>query len=292
MVKDINTKIGIIGGSGLYKLEGLKKIKEIQIDTPFGKPSDSIITGQLNETGMAFLPRHGRDHDIIPSQVNNRANIWAMKKIGVERIISVSAVGSMMENIHPGDVVIVDQFFDRTKNRPCTFFSNGLVAHIAFSDPVCPVLFSELNTCCKKIGIKVKKGGTYICMEGPQFSTFAESRIYRKWGVDVIGMTALPEAKLAREAEMCYATIALVTDYDCWHPDHDSVTVELVIKQLTENSDKAKKILSVFVERFSKILLPSCSCSRSLEKAIMTSADKIDKKLKDDLDIIVGKHIK
>lgn len=285
-----DVKIGVIGGSGLYQIEGIENVQELKIDTPFGDTSDNIIVGEINGTKVAFLPRHGRGHYLMPSEVNSRANIFAFKKIGVETVISASAVGSMKEEYAPGDIVVVDQYFDRTKNRPFTFFGEGIVAHISFADPVCKVLADVLYDACKEEGLKVHKGGTYICMEGPQFSTLGESRIYRKWGVDVIGMTALPEAKLAREAEMCYVTMALVTDYDCWHTGHDAVTVEMVIKQLKENAESAKKVILRLIKVVSE-KDTACSCNEALKTAIMTSPEKINEETKKKLDILIRKYI-
>ncbi len=285
-------KIGVIGGSGLYQIEGIKNVEEVEVDTPFGKPSDKIIIGELENMKVAFLPRHGRGHIYMPSTVNYRANIFALKTLGVEKILSLSAVGSMKEDIVPGDVVVVDQYFDRTKNRPFTFFGNGLVTHIGFSQPVCPVFSEMLYKAASDDEVKVHKGGTYICMEGPQFSTLGESRIYRKWDVDVIGMTALPEAKLAREAEICYVTLALVTDYDCWNEAHDAVTVDMVVKQLMNNAEAAKRILVRVVKLIAEGGYGECGCGKALENAIMTSPEKIDPKMKEDLDILVGKYMK
>jgi 5'-methylthioadenosine phosphorylase len=290
-MNDKAVRLGIIGGSGLYQVEGIENIEEIEIGTPFGKPSDNIITGELKGVKVAFVPRHGRGHYIMPSEVNSRANIFALKKIGVERIISVSAVGSMKEDIAPGHVAVVDQFFDRTRTRPSTFFGNGLVVHVAFAKPVCPVLSGELFDACREENARVHEGGTYLCMEGPQFSTLGESLIYRKWGMDVIGMTAMPEAKLAREAEICYATMALVTDYDCWHPQHEAVSVEMVINQLMENAKLAKKVLARVIPRLGEQRLPDCRCGRALENAVMTAPEKINPRTKRDLDIIIGKYI-
>ncbi len=285
-------KLAVIGGSGLYQLDGIKNIREVVVDTPFGSPSDSIIVGELEGVEVAFLARHGRGHCYTPSGVNYRANIFALKKLGCSKIISLSAVGSMKENIAPGDVVVVNQFFDFTKNRASTFFGNGMVAHIGFSNPVCPVLSDELYKACRIDGLKVHGGGTYICMEGPQFSTLGESLIYRNWGVDIIGMTAMPEAKLAREAEICYATLALVTDYDCWHPEHGAVTVEMVVKQLLENAGHAKEILRRLIPELTKEELSRCSCNEALKNAIMTAPEKIDENMKKDLDILVEKYLK
>ena len=282
--------IGVIGGSGLYEMDGLTSVREVKLHTPFGEPSDAYITGSLGGTEMAFLPRHGRGHRFLPTEVNYRANIYGMKKLGVDRIISVSAVGSMREEIEPGHIVIPDQFYDLTKHRKSTFFGEGVVAHVGFADPVCHDLFGVLADAGKKAGATVHKGGTYICMEGPQFSTRAESKIYRKWGVDVIGMTNATEAKLAREAEICYATVALSTDYDCWHETEEDVTVEAVIAVLMKNVETAKKIIKEAVT-----MMPAksgCRCSEALKNAIMTRAELIPEKTKKDLDLIIGKYIK
>ena len=281
--------IGVIGGSGLYEMEGLTSVREVKIHTPFGEPSDAYITGSLGGTEMVFLPRHGRGHRFLPTEVNYRANIYGMKKLGVDRIISVSAVGSMKEEIEPGHIVIPDQFYDLTKHRKSTFFGDGVVAHVGFADPVCHDLFETLADAGKKAGATVHKGGTYICMEGPQFSTRAESKIYRKWGVDVIGMTNATEAKLAREAEICYATVALSTDYDCWHETEEDVTVEAVIAVLMKNVETAKKIIKEAVT-----MMPAkkgCRCSEALKNAIMTKPELIPEKTKKDLELIIGKYI-
>lgn len=282
--------IGVIGGSGLYEMEGLTGIREIKIDTPFGEPSDAYICGSLGGIEMVFLPRHGRGHRFTPTEVNYRANIYGMKKLGVERIISVSAVGSMREDIEPGHIVVPSQFYDHTKHRKSTFFGNGVVAHVGFADPVCHGLSDILVNAGEKTGAKMHRGGTYLCMEGPQFSTRAESNIYRGWGVDVIGMTNATEAKLAREAEICYATIALSTDYDCWHETEEDVTVEAVIAILMKNVETAKKIIKEAVPK-----IPAkrdCHCSEALKNAIMTKAELIPEKTKKDLDLIIGKYIK
>ena len=281
--------IGVIGGSGLYEMDGLTSVREVKLHTPFGEPSDAYITGSLGGTEMAFLPRHGRGHRFLPTEVNYRANIYGMKKLGVDRIISVSAVGSMREEIEPGHIVIPDQFYDLTKHRKNTFFGEGVVAHVGFADPVCHDLFGVLADAGKKAGATVHKGGTYICMEGPQFSTRAESKIYRKWGVDVIGMTNATEAKLAREAEICYATVALSTDYDCWHETEEDVTVEAVIAVLMKNVETAKKIIKEAVS-----MMPAkrgCRCSEALKNAIMTKPELIPEKTKKDLELIIGKYI-
>ena len=282
--------IGVIGGSGLYAMEGLRDVAEIELATPFGAPSDAYLTGTLDGARMVFLPRHGRGHRISPSEINFRANIWGMKKLGVTRILSVSAVGSMREDIAPGHFVIVDQFFDRTRHRADTFFGGGVVAHVMFADPVCPDVRRALLKAGAKLDVRLHDGGTYINMEGPQFSTRAESRIYRQWGVDVIGMTILQEAKLAREAEICYATIALVTDYDCWHPDHDSVTVDMIVQNLVANANTAKQVIAEAVSR-----LPyerTCECARALEHAIITRPEHVPAQIKRDLAPIIGRYVK
>ena len=248
-------KIGIIGGSGLYKMADLKDVQEVQISTPFGSPSDAVIVGTLAGNSVAFLARHGRNHTLLPSEVPYRANIYAMKQLGVEYIISASAVGSLKAEAKPLDMVVPDQFIDRTKNRVSTFFGEGIVAHIAFADPVCSQLAKVLTEAVASLNltdVTLHRGGTYVCMEGPAFSTKAESHLYRSWDATVIGMTNLPEAKLAREAEMAYATLALVTDYDCWHPDHDSVTVEMVIANLHRNATNAQKVIQETVKRLSE----------------------------------------
>ncbi|MBI3753401.1 MAG: S-methyl-5'-thioadenosine phosphorylase [Deltaproteobacteria bacterium] len=280
--------IGVIGGSGLYEMEGLKNVKEVKVKTPFGSPSDAYIVGKLGDVKMVFLPRHGRGHRILPSELNYRANIYGMKKLGAEWIISVSAVGSMREDIQPGHIVVVDQFFDRTKERVSSFFGNGIVGHVEFADPVCPDLSNLLYDAGQSIGATMHKGGTYLCIEGPQFSTRAESKIYRKWGVDVIGMTNIPEAKLAREAEICYATLALSTDYDCWHETEESVTVEMILDTLKRNVATAKEIIRAAAL---KIAGPrQCKCAAAMKYAVVTDRKKIPAKVKKDLKIILGKY--
>lgn len=280
--------VGVIGGSGLYEMEGLKNVKEVKVKTPFGNPSDAYIVGKLGDVKMVFLPRHGRGHRLLPSELNYRANIYGMKKLGVEWIISVSAVGSMREDIQPGHIVVVDQFFDRTKGRVSTFFGNGIVGHVEFADPVCSNLSNVLYDAGQRTGATIHKGGTYICIEGPQFSTRAESKIYRKWGVDVIGMTNIPEAKLAREAEICYATLALSTDYDCWHETEESVTVEMILDTLKKNVATAKTIIK---EAVPKILSHrDCKCATAMKYAVVTDKKKIPVKAKKDLKIILGKY--
>lgn len=280
--------VGVIGGSGLYEMEGLKNVKEVKVKTPFGNPSDAYIVGKLGDVKMVFLPRHGRGHRLLPSELNYRANIYGMKKLGVEWIISVSAVGSMREDIQPGHIVVVDQFFDRTKGRVSTFFGNGIVGHVEFADPVCPNLSNVLYDAGQRTGATIHKGGTYICIEGPQFSTRAESKIYRKWGVDVIGMTNIPEAKLAREAEICYATLALSTDYDCWHETEESVTVEMILDTLKKNVATAKAIIKEAVPKIASHR--NCKCATAMKYAVVTDRKKIPVKAKKDLKIILGKY--
>jgi 5'-methylthioadenosine phosphorylase len=268
----------------------LVNLQPVTVETPFGSPSDEYMIGELNGKRIAFLPRHARGHRIMPSEINFRANIYGFKKLGVERIISVSAVGSMKENIRPGDIVIVSQFFDKTTKRVSTFFGQGLVAHVGMSDPVCPELSKLLLAAGKKLKFNMHQGGTYLCIEGPQFSTRGESHVYRQWGVDVIGMTNIPEAKLAREAEICYATIALATDYDCWRSSEAAVTADAVVKVLMENVSKSKALLKEVIAK-----LPTgrdCHCGQALENAIITDRNKIPAKIKSQLDIIVGKYLK
>ncbi|MBN2241293.1 MAG: S-methyl-5'-thioadenosine phosphorylase [Acidobacteria bacterium] len=281
--------IGIIGGSGLYDMEELTERSEVDLDTPFGRPSDSLILGTLAGKRVVFLSRHGRGHRYLPSELNFRANIYAMKKIGVERILSVSAVGSLKEEIAPLDIVLPDQFADRTRGRISTFFGNGLVAHIAFSDPVCPDLIAQVQAAARKVGIETKRGGTYLCMEGPAFSTRAESRLYREWGMDIIGMTNLQEAKLAREAEICYVTIALVTDFDCWHDSHETVSADMILGNLQKNSRNARKILAETVRGMN--LKRACQCGEALKYALITDKNLIDEETKTRLDCIVGKYL-
>jgi len=283
--------LGIIGGSGLYKIEGIRNIKEVKVKTPFGDPSDKFILGNLAGKEMVFLPRHGVGHRISPSKINYRANIYAMKKLGVDRIISVTACGSLKEEIPPLDFVVVDQFVDRTNQaRNMTFFDQGIVAHIVFAHPVCEELASVVYEAGKNLKLNMHKGGTYLNMEGPAFSTLAESKLYRSWGMDVIGMTNMPEAKLAREAEICYSTIACVTDYDCWYPKHESVTVEMVIANLTKNIENAKQLIIEVI----KNIKPErkCACKDALKHAIITDRKLIPGKVKKDLNIIIGKYIK
>jgi 5'-methylthioadenosine phosphorylase len=281
--------IGIIGGSGLYQMAGLTDIKEVQLETPFGTPSDSYILGSLEGKRVAFLPRHGRGHRIMPTELNFRANIFGMKMLGVERILSASAVGSLKEEHHPLDIIIPDQFVDRTFDRHSSFFGNGLVAHVSFAHPVCPELTRLLADVGKGLPATVKQGGTYICMEGPAFSTVAESNLYRSWGMDIIGMTNLQEAKLAREAEICYATIALVTDYDCWHPDHDAVTVEQIVAYLNQNSTNAQMLIRETVKKLEE--QRACSCGSALKTALLTDPKVIPAETKTKLKILIEKYI-
>jgi 5'-methylthioadenosine phosphorylase len=283
--------IGVIGGSGLYEIEGLIDIEEVRIDTPFGEPSDAYITGTLDGIKMVFLPRHGRGHRLLPSEVNYRANIYGMKKLGVERIISVSAVGSMKEEIVPGHIVIPDQFFDRTKGvRKSTFFGEGVVGHVAFADPVCGDLAQLVFDAAGEAGATVHKGGTYICIEGPNFSTRAESNTYRGWGVDIIGMTNLPEARLAREAEICYATVALATDYDCWHEDHDDVDIESILEIIHNNVAMARQIIKLAAGKVAQSR--PCVCGQALEFAIMTDHKLIPEQTRKNLEPLIGKYLK
>ena len=283
-------KVGIIGGSGLYKLEGMTNVREVKLKTPFGDPSDAFILGDIAGVQVAFLPRHGIGHRISPTELPSRANIYAMKSLGVERIISVNAVGSLKEKVKPLDAVVPDQIIDRTNGRISTFFTGGLVAHVAFADPFCPVLSSVLYEAAHKTGIRVHDGGIYIAMEGPQFSTRAESELYRSWGADVIGMTILPEAKLAREAEICYASLSFVTDYDCWNEIYDQVTTDMIIANLQKNVDVAKKILRLVIDHLPQIR--DCICANALQNALVTSPKHITGQLKKDLKLIIGKYIK
>lgn len=282
--------VGVIGGSGLYEMEGLVDVKSVKVDTPFGDPSDEYITGMLGDTKMIFLPRHGRGHRFNPSEVNYRANIYGMKKLGAEWIISVSAVGSMKENIAPGHIVIVDQFVDRTLgSRANSFFTNGIVGHVEFAEPVCGNLSKTLYGAAQKAGATVHMGGTYICIEGPQFSTRAESNIYRSWGVDVIGMTNIPEAKLAREAEICYSTVALSTDYDCWHTTEESVTVEMVLETIKNNVAMAKAIIKNAIPAIAG--KRECKCPTAIKYAVITDKSRINGKTKEDLSLLIGKYL-
>ncbi|HEV8588655.1 MAG TPA: S-methyl-5'-thioadenosine phosphorylase [Pyrinomonadaceae bacterium] len=284
-------KIGIMGGSGLYQMPELTDVEEIEVQTPFGNPSDKFILGTLEGERVAFLPRHGVGHRFTPTEVPFRANIYAMKLLGVEQILSASAVGSLQEKYAPLDMVIPDQFFDRTRGRvrESTFFGEGIVAHIAFAHPVCASLGDALEASCKETNVNVHRGGRYICMEGPAFSTFAESNVYRSWGMDIIGMTNLQEAKLAREAEICYATLALVTDYDCWHPGHDAVTVETVIEYLSQNVRNAQLIIKGAVKTLSG-QPRDCKCGSALKNAIFTAPDLWPEATVRKLQAIIGKY--
>jgi 5'-methylthioadenosine phosphorylase len=283
-------QIGIIGGSGLYQMDGLTDVREIGVETPFGKPSDNFILGTLEGSRVAFLARHGRGHRLTPSELPFRANIYAMKLLGVERIISASAVGSLQERYAPMDIVIPDQFLDRTLGRVSTFFGEGVVAHTSFAHPLCESLGGVLAGAGDSAGISIHRGGTYLCIEGPAFSTLAESRLYRTWGMDVIGMTNLQEAKLAREAEICYSTMALVTDYDCWHPDHDAVTVEMIIEYLNKNSANAQVIIRDAVRRLAATPR-DCKCGGALRHAILTQPAAIPAETKKKLAAIIGKYV-
>jgi 5'-methylthioadenosine phosphorylase len=285
-------KIGIIGGSGLYKMDDLTDVEEVTIETPFGSPSDALIVGTLAGAKVAFLARHGRNHTLMPSELPFRANIYAMKSLGVEYLISASAVGSLQESAKPLDMVVPDQFIDRTKNRASTFFGEGIVAHIAFGDPVCGHLAQIIADAIAGLdlpGVDLHRGGTYVCMEGPAFSTRAESNLYRSWGAKVIGMTNLPEAKLAREAEMAYATLAMVTDYDCWHPDHDSVTVEMVIGNLMKNAANAQAVIRTVVQQLHRNP-PLSEAHTALKYAVITPLDKAPAATLEKLDLLLAKY--
>jgi 5'-methylthioadenosine phosphorylase len=282
-------KIGVIGGSGLYEIAGMTNIEEVRPNTPFGEPSDAIIVGELDGKSIAFLPRHGRGHNISPTEIPSRANIYALKALGVEWIISVSAVGSLKEGIHPLDLVVPDQIIDRTKSRVNSFFDGGLVAHVSFAEPFCPTLSNILYHAALDVGANVHQEGTYIAMEGPLFSTKAESNMYRSWGASIIGMTALPEAKLAREAEICYATLACITDYDTWHETEESVTINMALANLMLNADTAKKIIGLVAARIPE--KRECGCAEALENAIITAPEKIPVRIKEDLELLIGKYI-
>jgi len=284
----LKAEIGIIGGSGLYSMPGFEAQEEANIETTFGRPSDNYVLGTLEGKRVAFLARHGRGHRLLPSELNFRANIFGMKLLGVERIISLSAVGSLKEEHRPLDFIIPDQFFDRTRGRISTFFGDGLVAHISFADPICPELAEVVSGACHSAGVTVKNGGTYLCMEGPAFSTKAESNVYRSWGMDVIGMTNLQEAKLAREAEICYVTVAMVTDYDCWHADHDAVTVGDIIGNLTKNAENACKVVAAAVAR-----MPTgraCKCGSALAHALFTDRALVPEATRTKLGILIHKY--
>ncbi|MBM3774771.1 MAG: S-methyl-5'-thioadenosine phosphorylase [Acidobacteria bacterium] len=285
----MTAEIGIIGGSGLYSMPGFEAQEEVSLETPWGRPSDNYVMGRLAGRRVAFLARHGRGHRISPSELNFRANLYGLKSLGVERILSLSAVGSLKEEHRPLDFVIPDQFFDRTRGRASTFFGEGLVAHISFAHPICPQLAELVHQACAAAGIRGKKGGTYLCMEGPAFSTLAESNLYRSWGMDVIGMTNLQEAKLAREAEICYVTVAMVTDYDCWHPEHDAVTVTDILAHLNANAANACRLVAEAVAR-----MPAgraCKCGSALAHALITDPKLVPEATRKKLELIVGKYL-
>jgi 5'-methylthioadenosine phosphorylase len=284
----LKAEIGIIGGSGLYSMPGFEAQEEALIETPFGPPSDNFVLGTLAGRTVAFLARHGRGHRLSPSELNYRANIYGMKTLGVDRIISLSAVGSLKEEHRPLDFVIPDQFFDRTRGRISTFFGDGLVAHISFADPICPELSGVLERACVAAGVNTKRGGTYLCMEGPAFSTKAESNVYRSWGMDVIGMTNLQEAKLAREAEICYVTVAMVTDYDCWHEAHDAVTVSDIIANLMKNAENACKVVAEAVAQMPA--MRTCKCGSALAHAILTDRRMVPEATRRKLGILIDKY--
>ena len=287
MANDI--RIGIIGGSGLYQMDGLTQVEEIEVDTPFGKPSDAYRMGTLEGKRVVFLARHNRNHSISPSELNFRANIYGFKKLGVEWILSASAVGSLKEELRPLDIVLPDQFYDRTKTRISTFFGDGIVVHVSFAHPVCSQLADVIQQAGEDTSVPIKRGGTYVCMEGPQFSTVAESNTYRSFGADLIGMTNLQEAKLAREAEICYTTIAQVTDYDCWHPQHDAVTVSQVIENLKKNSENAQKIIRAAVKRLP--IERTCKCGHALQHAIMTDLKKVPEKTRTKVELLLKPYL-
>jgi len=280
--------LGVIGGSGLYEMKALKKVRRVSLRTPFGFPSDALVVGELEGKPMAFLPRHGIGHRMGPSDINFRANIYAMKKIGANAILSISTVGSMKEKIRPGDIVVVDQFFDHTKRRESTFFTDGVVGHISFADPICPILSGIVYDAARNVVKRVHRGGTYLCMEGPIFSTRAESEIYRKWGVDVIGMTNMPEAKLAREAELCYAVMALSTDYDCWHKQAEDVTIETILEISRRNVENSKKIIHKVAQQFP--FPGGCKCGEALKNAVITDRKKIPAATRKRLSLLMEKY--
>ena len=285
----MNAKIGIIGGSGLYSMPGFEVQEEVAVETPWGPPSDRYIVGRLAGKPVAFLARHGRGHRISPSELNFRANIYGFKSLGVERIISLSAVGSLKQEHRPLDFVLPDQFFDNTRGRASTFFGEGLVAHVSIADPVCPQVARVLHAACQALGVHSNLGGTYLCMEGPAFSTKAESQVYRSWGMDVIGMTNLQEAKLSRKAEICYATVAMVTDYDCWHPGHDAVTVDQIIATLTKNAENAAQVVAASVAAMPEER--QCKCGSALAHAILTDRKLVPEAARKKLELLVGKYL-
>ena len=283
-------RLGVIGGSGLYEIEGLSETERIDVRSPFGPPSDSLLLGRLADTDMVFLPRHGRGHPLPPSAVDYRANIDALKRAGVTDIVSLSAVGSLKDDIAPGDFVLVDQFIDRTFAREKSFFGAGLAAHVSMAEPVCPRLGDHLLAAGESLGLNIVRGGTYLAMEGPQFSTVAESELYRQWGCSVIGMTNMPEAKLAREAEICYATVSMVTDYDCWHPDHAAVTVEAIVRTLQENAAAARRLVTALGEALAAERGPCpAGCDRALENAVITAPEARDPAMVKRLDAVAGR---
>jgi len=288
-VTDESVEIGIIGGSGLYQMEGLAEVRELSVETPFGPPSDTLVLGTLEDRRVAFLPRHGRGHRILPGELNFRANVWALKSLGVRWILSVSAVGSLREDYAPLDIVIPDQFVDRTTQRPGSFFGRGLVAHVAFAHPFCPNLTRVAAEACGEAQASHHVGGSYVCIEGPQFSTRAESELYRSWGLDIVGMTNLQEARLAREAEICYVTLAMVTDYDCWHPEHDSVTAEQILANLVRNADTAKRVVRAALRRLP--VARDCECATALKFALVTPAELVPDPLKRELAPILGRYM-
>jgi 5'-methylthioadenosine phosphorylase len=285
--------IGVIGGSGLYRMEGMTETREVAVETPFGSPSDVITIGKVEGVSLAFLPRHGRGHRLSPSEIPVRANIWALKSLGVEWVISVSAVGSLREQIAPRELVIPDQLFDRTRSRVNSFFEGGVVVHCTFADPFCPTLSKLLLEAARELGdVRVHEGGTYVCIEGPLFSTKAESHAYRSWGMDIIGMTALPEARLAREAELCYATLACVTDYDCWHESEESVSVELVVQNLAANVANAQRILRRLAGKIpADRSALSCDCAHALATAMITDRAAIPAEVKERYELLIGKYL-
>jgi 5'-methylthioadenosine phosphorylase len=287
---DEHARIGIIGGSGLYEMEGFTDVRQVEIDTPFGSPSDELVVGTLEGQSVVFLPRHSRGHRILPHELNYRANVFAMKRLGVEWILSVSAVGSLKQEYEPLHMVVPDQFVDRTLQRRSTFFGRGLVAHVAFAQPFCPNLSRTMAAACEEAGATYHVGGIYVCIEGPHFSTRAESELYRSWGMDIIGMTNLQEARLAREAEICYSTLAMVTDYDCWHPEHDSVTADQIIANLGRNADTAKAVLRAAVRRLP--IERRCECESALRHALITAPELVPGVIKRELEPIIGRYMK
>jgi 5'-methylthioadenosine phosphorylase len=289
MAENAEKIVGIIGGSGLYDMEGFEDVRSVSLTTPFGDPSDSLVVGRLDGAKAVFLPRHGKGHRIPPSSINFRANLFAMKMLGVQWIISVSAVGSMKESIHPGDMVIPDQFIDRTAGRPSSFFLDGVVAHVSFADPVCPVLSDRLYRAAREAGANVHRGGTYLCMEGPQFSTRAESGLYRSWGVDVIGMTNLPEAKLAREAEICYSTLAFPADYDCWHREEKDVSIDDVLEILRQSMKTARSVIRIALRTLPDFR--DCLCATALRQALITDRAAIPERTRQALAPLIGKYL-